>query len=125
MTLFECYDEEHQKTPKEVVPEPTSPDRDRGLQKVGIWERADFGVWEFQYPEGRGAPPPSQVYRRVTFIFDPSDFEGVKRSGIVWENHEGELLQDMWFQLGTANRDFLQGDIAQSLGLPEADSAGP
>ena len=49
VSVFECYEEEKQ-TPREATPEPASPDRGRGLQKVGIWERADFGVWEFQYP---------------------------------------------------------------------------
>ena len=116
VTVFECY------KPPEGVSEPMSPDQSHEglqmvgpylysmpgrLQKVGIWERVDFGVWTLQYPEGRGAPPPEQVYRRVTFFFEPTDFEGTKRSGIVWENHEGELIEDIWFRPGTANRDFL------------------
>ena len=65
-----------------------------GMEKVGVWERVDCGVYKFQYPEGRGAPPPDQIYRRVTFFYDPADFEREKRSGLVWENHEGDLTED-------------------------------
>ena len=86
------------------------------MEKLGVWERVDFGVHQFQYPKGRGAPPPDQVYRRVTLLFDARDFEEEKKGGIVWENHEGDLIEYMWFRPGEADRQFLQGEIAPVMG---------
>ena len=117
VTIFDCY------KPPEGAPESVSPGHPHeglqmdgyclyrapgSLQKVGIWERVDFGVWNLQYPEGRGAPPPEQVYRRVTLFFEPTDFEKEKRSGIIWESHQRGLIEDIWFRPGEANRDLLQ-----------------
>ena len=48
------------------------------MEKLGVWERVDFAAHRFQYPDGRGAPPPDQVYRRVTPLFDARDFEEEK-----------------------------------------------
>ena len=79
------------------------------MEKVGVWERVDFGVHQFHYPEGRGAPPPDQVYRRVTFLFDVNDFAEEKRGGLVWQDHEGALVEDMWFRAGGAEHQFLRG----------------
>ena len=131
VTIFECY------KPPEGAPESVSPGRTHeglqmdgpclyfapgSLQRIGIWERVDFGVWNLQFPEGRGAPPPDQVYRRVTLFFDPTDFEKEKRSGIVWESQQGDLIEDIWFRPGQANRDFLQREIAQVLGCAAMES---
>ena len=94
--------------PEPIGPGPTEPDRAEQMETLGVWERVDLGADKFQFVEGRGAPPPEQVHRRVTFFFNPEDFAREKLRGVVWEDHEGALIQDLVFRAGEADRIFLQ-----------------
>ena len=41
--------------------------------------------------------------------------------GVIWENHEGDLIEDMWFCPGEADRQFMRGEIAQLLGYARSE----
>ena len=66
-------------------------------------------------PPGRRSPPPEAAESSESEA-DPQDFDDQKRSGIVWQNHEGELIEDMWFRPGRAERQSMESEIAPVLG---------